>query len=165
MDLSAAFRLFGRTLPIHFALLGRKQKQIKSKTTAKFIEKRTSIAAVRAELGQIDTFLTPLLSHCRLPLMCSPYALNTEYFYASNLGKLCIEIHENSKEKICKLHYSSLCSTGGQCCGSGSGMGKNKIRIRVAHPGSYFRELRKFCWGLKYINSLMRIQISDPVSF
>jgi hypothetical protein len=32
------------------------------------IEKRTSIAAVPAELGQIDTFLTPLLSHCRLPL-------------------------------------------------------------------------------------------------
>ena len=64
----AAFRLFGRTLPIHFALLGRKRKYVKSKTTAKLREKRTSIAAVRAKLVQFDTFLTPLLSHCRLPL-------------------------------------------------------------------------------------------------
>ncbi len=32
----AAFRLIGRPLPIHFALLGRKQKYIKSKMTAKF---------------------------------------------------------------------------------------------------------------------------------
>ncbi len=64
----AAFRLFGRPLPIHFALLGQKRKYIKSKTTAKLREKRTSIAAVRAKLGQFDTFLTPLLSHCRLPL-------------------------------------------------------------------------------------------------
>ena len=32
MDLIAAFRLFVRTLPIHFALLGRKRKYIKSKT-------------------------------------------------------------------------------------------------------------------------------------
>jgi hypothetical protein len=64
----AAFPLFGRPLPIHFALLGRKQKYIKSKTTAKLREKRTSVAAVRAKLGQFDTFLTPLLSLCRLPL-------------------------------------------------------------------------------------------------
>jgi hypothetical protein len=61
MDLMAAFCLFGRTLPIHFVLLGRKQKYVKSNTTAKLIEKRTSIAAVRDKLGQIDTFLTPLL--------------------------------------------------------------------------------------------------------
>jgi hypothetical protein len=33
-------------MPIHFALLGRKRKYIKSKMTAKLIEKRTSIAAV-----------------------------------------------------------------------------------------------------------------------
>jgi hypothetical protein len=31
-------------------------------------EKRTSIAAVRAKLGQFDIFQTPLLSGCRLPL-------------------------------------------------------------------------------------------------
>jgi hypothetical protein len=31
----AAFRLFGRPLPIDFALLGRKRKYIKPKTTAK----------------------------------------------------------------------------------------------------------------------------------
>jgi hypothetical protein len=42
-----AFRLFVRPLPIHFALLGRKRKYIKSKTTAKLTEKRTSIAGVR----------------------------------------------------------------------------------------------------------------------
>jgi hypothetical protein len=41
---------------------------MKSKTIAEFIEKRTSIAAVRDKLGQIDTFSTPLLSHCGLPL-------------------------------------------------------------------------------------------------
>jgi hypothetical protein len=46
IDLMAAFRLFGRTLPIHFALMGRKWKYVKSKTIAKLIEKRTSIAAV-----------------------------------------------------------------------------------------------------------------------
>ncbi len=68
MDLIAAFRLFGKTLPIHFALLRRKRKYVKSKKTAKLKGKQTSIAAVRAKLGQIDAFQTPLLSHCRLPL-------------------------------------------------------------------------------------------------
>jgi hypothetical protein len=64
----AVFCLFGGTLPIHFALLGRKRKYVKSKTTAKLREKRTSIAAVRAKLGQFDTLQTPPLSHCRLPV-------------------------------------------------------------------------------------------------
>ncbi len=73
----AAFRLFGRPLLIHFALLGRKRKKIKSKQTEKLREKRTSIAAVRAKLGQFDTFQTHLLSHCRLPL-----SLLTPYFVA-----------------------------------------------------------------------------------
>ncbi len=68
MDLIAVFRLFVRTLPIHFALLGRKRKYIKSKTTAKLKEKRTSIAAVRDILRMFDTFPNPLLSRCRLPL-------------------------------------------------------------------------------------------------
>jgi hypothetical protein len=45
--LFAAFCLFVRTLPIDFALLGRKRKYIKSQTTAKLTEKKTSIAAVR----------------------------------------------------------------------------------------------------------------------
>jgi hypothetical protein len=40
------FCLFVRTSSIHFALLKRKRKYKKSKTTAKLIEKRTSIAAV-----------------------------------------------------------------------------------------------------------------------
>jgi hypothetical protein len=69
MDLMAAFRLFVRTLPIHFALLGRKRKYIKSQTTAQLKEKRTSTAAVRDILRMFDTFPTPLLSRCRLPLM------------------------------------------------------------------------------------------------
>jgi hypothetical protein len=64
----AAFCLFGRSLPIHFSLLGRKRKEIKSKTTAKLLQTRTSIAAVRDKIRKIDTFLTPLLSGCRLPL-------------------------------------------------------------------------------------------------
>jgi hypothetical protein len=66
-----AFRLFGGTLPIYFALLGRKWKYVKSKATAELREKRISIAAVRAKLGQFDTFQTPLLFHCRLPLSVS----------------------------------------------------------------------------------------------
>jgi hypothetical protein len=75
----AAFRQFGKTMPIHFALLGRKRKYVKSKTMAKLREKRTSIAAVRAKLGQFDIFQTPLLSGCRLPLSyclpCSPASI------------------------------------------------------------------------------------------
>jgi hypothetical protein len=47
IDLIAAFCLFGRRMPNHFALLRQKRKYIKSKTTAKLIEKRTSIDAVR----------------------------------------------------------------------------------------------------------------------
>jgi hypothetical protein len=47
IDLIAALCLFGRTMPNHFAVLGQKRKYIKSKTTAKLTEKRTSIDAVR----------------------------------------------------------------------------------------------------------------------
>ncbi len=64
----AAFCLFVRTLPIDFALLGRKWKYIKSKTTAKLKGKRTSIAAVRDQFLSFSTFPTPLLSRYRLPL-------------------------------------------------------------------------------------------------
>ncbi len=67
--LFAAFCLFGRTLSIDFALLGRKRKYLKSKTTAKLAEKRTSIAAVRDILWTFGTFPTPLLSRYRLPLI------------------------------------------------------------------------------------------------
>ncbi len=73
IDLMTAFRLFGRTLPIHFALLGRKRKYIKSKTTAKLTEKRTSIAAVRDILWTFGTFPDPLLSRYRLPLKVSKF--------------------------------------------------------------------------------------------
>ncbi len=59
IDLMAAFRLFGRPLPIHFALLGRKRKYIKSKTTAKLTEKRTSIAAVREYCERLAPFRPP----------------------------------------------------------------------------------------------------------
>jgi hypothetical protein len=68
MNHTAAFCLFGTTLPIHFALLERKRKYIKSTTTSKLQEKRTSIVAVRDKLGPFDIFPTPRLSHCRLPL-------------------------------------------------------------------------------------------------
>jgi hypothetical protein len=63
----AAFCLFVRTSPIDFALLGRKRKYIKSKTTAKLQGKQTSIAEVRDQLLSFATFLTPLLSRYRLP--------------------------------------------------------------------------------------------------
>ncbi len=68
MRRAAAFCLFMGTSPINFGLLDGNGNTLKSKTKAKLIEKRTSIAAVRGKLGQIDTFLTHLFSHCRLPL-------------------------------------------------------------------------------------------------
>jgi hypothetical protein len=63
-----------------------------------------------------------------------------------------------------------------QCCGSWIRHPfdpwtrvKIRIRIRDEQHGSYFRELRKQFFGLKYLNSLMRIRDpgwkkSDPVS-
>jgi hypothetical protein len=72
MDLIAAFRLFVRTVLIHCALLGQKQKYIKSQTTAKLKEKRTSIVAVRDILRMFETFPNPLLSRCRLPFKQKP---------------------------------------------------------------------------------------------
>ncbi len=68
LTLFAAFFLFVGTLPIVFALLGRKRKCIKTKTTEKLTEKRTSIASVRDILWTFGTFPTPLLSRHRLPL-------------------------------------------------------------------------------------------------
>jgi hypothetical protein len=53
---------------MHFALLGRKRKYIKSKTTAKLKGKLTLIAAVRDQFLSFATFLTLLLSRYRLPL-------------------------------------------------------------------------------------------------
>jgi hypothetical protein len=50
----------------------------------------------------------------------------------------------------------------------GSGMGKKiRIRIRYEQAGSYLRELKKQFFGLKYLNSLMRIRdgkirVRDP---
>jgi hypothetical protein len=53
----------------------------------------------------------------------------------------------------------------------GSGMGKNQDQgpIRDEQPGSYFRELKKQFFGLKYWNSFMwipsgieKIRIMDP---
>jgi hypothetical protein len=35
---------------------------------------------------------------------------------------------------------------------------KFSIQIRDEQPGSYFRELRNIFFGLKYLNSLMRIR-------
>jgi hypothetical protein len=56
----SAFCLFGRTLPIRFALLGTVTKIDNIKDDSKINrEKRTSIAAVRDKLEQIDTFLPP----------------------------------------------------------------------------------------------------------
>ncbi len=52
----------------------------------------------------------------------------------------------------------------------GSGIGKKSgsgIRIQDEQPGSYFRELRKQFFGLKYLNSSMRIRKPEayPGSF
>jgi hypothetical protein len=62
----AAFCLFVRTLPIDFALLGRKRKYIKSKTTTKF--KRKTKLDRRDQFLSFATFPTPLPSRYRLPL-------------------------------------------------------------------------------------------------
>jgi hypothetical protein len=62
------FCLFVRTLPIDFALLGRKRKYIKIKTTAKLKAKRTSIPTIWYLCRTYGTFPTPLGSHYRLPL-------------------------------------------------------------------------------------------------
>ncbi len=90
LQVIAAFCPFVRTSPIHFALLGRKRKYIKSETTAKLIEKRTSIAAVPDKLGQNDTFLTPLLSGCRLPLKLGGKVGQRNRFLISNFTKILI---------------------------------------------------------------------------
>jgi hypothetical protein len=41
---------------------------------------------------------------------------------------------------------------------------KIKIRIRDEHPGSYFRELGNNFLSKKYLNSLMRIRMRNPLS-
>jgi hypothetical protein len=69
MDLRAAFCLFIRTLPIDFALLGRKRKYIKQETTVKLKGQQTSIAVVRDQFLSFATFPTLLLSRYRLSLM------------------------------------------------------------------------------------------------
>jgi hypothetical protein len=88
----AAFCLFVRTLPIDFALLGRKWKFIKSKTTSKLKGKQTSIAAVRDQYLSFATFPNPLLSRYRLPLRAELCVLEVKrskevnyaiFFYAS----------------------------------------------------------------------------------
>jgi hypothetical protein len=63
----AAFCLFVMTLPIDFALLGRKQKYV-SKITAKLKGIQTLIAVVRDQFLSFATFPIPLLSRYRLPL-------------------------------------------------------------------------------------------------
>ncbi len=104
------FCLFLRTSPIHFALLGRKRKYIKSKTTAKLIEKRTSIAAVRDKLGQNDTFLTPLLSGCRLPLM-KQETFKQKSFVALLLSVRCIPGGNEAASRI-SLTWVLLAASG-----------------------------------------------------
>jgi hypothetical protein len=80
MDLRAAFCLFMRTLPIDFALLGRKRNYIKSKTTAKLKLKRTSVAAVRDHYPTIAIFPDPLSSRYRLPLTGSKLKVQQTVF-------------------------------------------------------------------------------------
>ena len=74
----AAFCLFVRTLPIAFALMGRKRKYIKIKTTAKLKAKRTSIATIWYLCRTYATFPTPLGSHYRLPLKS---AFDSNHFF------------------------------------------------------------------------------------
>ncbi len=52
--------------------------------------------------------------------------------------------------------------TGIKVADPGSRMDKKSgsVRFRDDQPGSYFREIRKHFFGLKYLNSLMRVR--DP---
>jgi hypothetical protein len=61
MDLIAPFRLFVRTLPIHFTLLGRKRQYIKSKPTAKLKQKRTSFARSETYCECLTLSRTPFI--------------------------------------------------------------------------------------------------------
>jgi hypothetical protein len=56
------------TSPKNCGLLGGIGNTLKLKTTAKLKDKRTLITTVRGLNRKYATFLTPLGSHCRLPL-------------------------------------------------------------------------------------------------
>ncbi len=88
----AAFCLFVRTLPIDFALLGRKRKYIKSKMTGKFIGKQTLIAAVRDQFLSFATFPTPLPSRYRLLLKGFLVVTERKYkiYHLFNWRKKCV---------------------------------------------------------------------------
>ncbi len=71
-----------------------------------------------------------------------------------------------------QIFFSTKRQPKNQCCGSGSGIRclfdpwirdgeKVSIWIRDEQPGSYFIELRNHFFGLKYLNSLMRIRDGD----
>jgi hypothetical protein len=71
----AAFCLFMGTSPKKCGLLGGNGNTLKLKTTTKLKDKRTTIAAVRGLYRMYATFLTPLGSHCRLPLRICLFGL------------------------------------------------------------------------------------------
>jgi hypothetical protein len=63
------------------------------------------------------------------------------------------------KKQCCGYGFGIRCLFGPLDPGSGTRK-KIRIRIRDEQPGSYFRELKKRFFGLKYLNFLM--QIRDP---
>ncbi len=69
----AAFHLIGRTLPIHFALLGRKRKYVKSKTTAKLINDRCGPRQIGTvwHIPDSPTFSLPTTFNARSKLPAS----------------------------------------------------------------------------------------------
>ena len=71
-----------------FCFTGAETEIHKIKDDGKLREKRTSIAAVRAKLGQFDTFQTPLLSHCRLPLILPA----NEYFVTERAAIMSVDV-------------------------------------------------------------------------
>jgi hypothetical protein len=77
LQVITAFCLFVRTLPIYFALVGRKRKYIKLKTTTKLKGKQTSISAAQCQFLSFATFLTPFGSRYRLPLSV-PVTIKTQ---------------------------------------------------------------------------------------
>jgi hypothetical protein len=76
-------------------------------------------------------------------------------------------IQTTKKERNIKYKYANF-----HCCASESGIRcffdhwirdpqdgkKSGFEIRDEHSRSFFRELRNIFWGLKYLNSMMRIR-------
>ncbi len=137
----AAIRLFGRPLPIHFALLGRKRKYIKSKTTAKLTEKRTSIATVRDILWTFGTFPTPLLSRYRQPL-------KTETLFWQWIGLLQLNVYWGDVNFLnCKINLCECSNRWKNWSEIRHSVQNMQLAVFLRVYRSSGKECKKWCWN------------------